>query len=553
MRQAKLLMTSVCQPFGVEHGDGFGVSYEGTHQIMWAQGIFRPRGVTSQWGIDFIAQNVQAPTVTLHYPSMGRLIRELRKGYDYVGIAFVATTAHKMRPMVEAIRRHAPDTKIVLGGYGTTMDDAALPEVDHICRGEGVAFMRELLGEPVDRPIVQPHITQDTSLFSLPLGRVGYVFAGLGCPNGCDFCVTSHYFKRRHLRLLPDGASILEAIQVAQAADPTIASFWISDEDFLLNRARGREFLEAVRASGAPPFSLSVFASVKALSHFTAAELVEMGIDWIWIGYEGHRAGYKKMEGRSYAELFADLNRHGISTLASMIIGFDYQTPEIIQSEFEELMSIRPTMSQFLIYGPAFGTPLNERMREEGRLLPSVDDPAKHDGFNLVFRHPNIGVDEMQGIQRTLFHQEFSRLGPSVFRVVEDWLNGYVNLRNHPAERVRAKAEWYRQSAHRAMVLLPASKKYLEPSAAAWVEALYERLCYETGPPTGVERAAIRAMPALIAWTDFKQRHGLGEQPTFARRTFRVPVESVLRRRPWETANARSVLQGIARLGRGTA
>ena len=93
---AKVLLTSVCQPFGEKAGDAFGVSAEGTHQIMWAQGIFRSRATTTQWGIDFIAANLQTPTVTLHYPTMAQFIAELRRGYDYVGIAFISATMHKM-------------------------------------------------------------------------------------------------------------------------------------------------------------------------------------------------------------------------------------------------------------------------------------------------------------------------------------------------------------------------------------------------------------------------------------------------------------------------
>ena len=79
--ERKLLLSSVCQPFGVKHGDGFGVSYEGSHQIMWAQGVFKTRATTTQWGIDFIAENLQIPTITLHYPTMDRFIAEIRKGY----------------------------------------------------------------------------------------------------------------------------------------------------------------------------------------------------------------------------------------------------------------------------------------------------------------------------------------------------------------------------------------------------------------------------------------------------------------------------------------
>jgi len=520
----RVLLSSVIRPFGPQHGDGFGVSYEGTHQIMWAQGVFRPRGTTTQWGIEFIAANLQAPTTTLNYPTMAQFIAELKKGYAFVGIAFVSTTLHKLIPMVEAVRRHAPGSKLVLGGYGTALDPALLPRADYICKGEGVAFMRELLGEPIDGPIVQPVVTQVGSLFSMPvLGRTGYVFAGLGCPNGCDFCATSYYFKRKHLRLLPDGAAILHAIQRLRALHPGMTSFWINDEDFLLNEARGRQFLAAIRASGLPPLSISIFASVKALSKFKASELVEMGIDWVWVGFEGKRAGFAKMNGRPYQELFPDLHRHGISVMASMIIGFDYQTAEIIEEEFEELMSLRPTMTQFLIYGPAHGTPLYDRMKREGRLTAKMDDHSKHDGFALCFDHPHIGADQMEALQRRLSHDAFHRLGPSVFRVAEDWLSGHLALRDHADPRVRAKADKYRLDCHAAMTLMPASERYLEAPARAWLVDLQRRIAAATGRLGARERLLAGVVPAMLRFTDFKLRHRLWQQPRFTRQTYRAP------------------------------
>jgi radical SAM superfamily enzyme YgiQ (UPF0313 family) len=526
MENRRLLLSSVCQPFGEEHGDGFGVSYEGSHQIMWAQGIFRTRATTTQWGIELIAANLQIPTTTLHYPTMDQFIAELRRdgGYDYVGIAFVSPTLHKMIPMVEAIRRHSPRSKIVLGGYGTALGEELLaPYADHICRGEGVRFMRELLDEPVDAPIVQPDITQRQRLFSLPLlEETGYVFAGLGCPNGCDFCATSYYFDRQHIKFLPDGRSILEAIYALRRRHPGLVSFWINDEDFLLDETRGRGFLEAIRRSDLPPLSLSVFSSVKALSKYQPSELVEMGIDWVWVGYEGQRAGYSKMVGRPYGELFADLHRHGISVMASMIIGFDYQTPEIIEQEYEDLLRLRPTMCQFLIYGPAFRTPAQARLRAEGRLSDVMGNNRLHDGFSLGFRHPHIGPEEMSRIQRRLFRQEFGRLGPSVFRVIEDLLTGHLELRDHSAPRVRAKAEKYGRIAHRSAVLLPAGRRWVNASTRRWIDELQIRLERGTGPLTRSERMLARVMPAFLRYTDFKLRHGLDRQPAFSRRTYRM-------------------------------
>jgi haloalkane dehalogenase len=524
-RSRRLLLSSVCQPFGEEHGDGFGVSYEGSHQIMWAQGIFRTRATTTQWGIELIAANLAIPTTTLHYPTLDEFIAEVRRGYDYVGIAFVSTTLHKLLPMVAAVRRHAPSTKIILGGYGTALGDQVLaPFADHICHGEGVRFMRELLGEPTDAPIVQPDITQQQRLFSLPLlDKTGYVFAGLGCPNGCDFCSTSYYFGRRHIRFLPDGPSILDAILELRRKHPGLDNFWISDEDFLLDETRGRGFLEAIRRSQLPALSLSVFSSVKALSKYAASELVEMGIDWVWVGFEGQRAGYAKMDGRPFAELLPDLHRHGITVLASMIIGFDYQTAGAIEQEFEELIRLRPSMSQFLIYGPAHGTPSHARMAAEGRLLDGVMlDNRLHDGFSLGFKHPHLEGDQLSALQRRLYRDEFARLGPSVYRVIEDYLEGYLTLRSHPAPRVRAKAEKYRHDAHRAAALLPAGRAWVNATTRRWIDELYARVLRHTGPLARRERAFARLLPAALRFTDYKLRHGLDRQPDFSRHSYRM-------------------------------
>ncbi len=537
-KMKRVLLSSVCKPFGPEYGDGFGVSAEGTHQIMWAQGVFRVRATTTQWGLDFIAANLKAPTVTLHYPSMIEFVREIKKGYDYIGIAFISATLHKMIPMVKAIRKHAPESKIVLGGYGTALGKDRLSlYADCICQEEGVQFMRRLLGEDPKAPIVQPDISQKQTIFSIPMtGETGYVFGGLGCPNGCDFCATSHYFKRKHIKFLKSGDEILQAIIDLRRKHPDMTTFWINDEDFLLNEKRGREFLRAIRDSGLPPLSLSVFGSVKALSQYEPSELVEMGIDWIWIGYEGKRAGYAKQKGKSYEELFTSFRQHGISVLASMIIGFDYQTPEIIYEEFEELMRLQPTMSQFLIYGPSPGTPLQTRLEKEERLdLAVMADNRLHDGFTLGFQHPHIDREKMSRIQRDLYRQEFEKLGPSIFRVVDCMLNGYEQLREHPADRVWQKAEYYRQLCHRAMILLPASYSKAPKASVTWLHDLYDRLETATGPLSAIERVQAAFVPALIRLTEFKKNRDIGQQPSFTRRRYR-----------WSSARPQSKLRPIA-------
>ena len=90
-----------------------------------------------------------------------------------------------------------------------------------------------------------------------------------------------------------------------------------------------------------------------------------MGIDGFWIGYEGTRSGYAKQQGRPVDEILTEFREHGITVLASMIVGFDYQTPEIVAEELDGLMKLKPALAQFLIYGPVPGTPFYERIIKE--------------------------------------------------------------------------------------------------------------------------------------------------------------------------------------------
>ena len=72
---------------------------------------------------------------------------ELRKGYDVIGISFILATFHRMKESVALVKEHCPGAEIVLGGYGTVLSDAVLEEFgDHVCREEGVAFMRRAVG-----------------------------------------------------------------------------------------------------------------------------------------------------------------------------------------------------------------------------------------------------------------------------------------------------------------------------------------------------------------------------------------------------------------------
>ena len=78
------------------------------------------------------------------------------------------------------------------------------------------------------------------------------------------------------------------------------------------------------------------------------------------------------------------------------------------------------------------------------------------------------------------------------------------------------------------MALIPASKAYVSPQAADWLDRLYRRSEAETGPMTRTERLVSKAIPTLLALESLRLRHDIGQQPDFTRRTFRTGKRAAL-------------------------
>ena len=523
-------MTSVCRPIGPEYGDADSVGYELLYrQVTRAQGIFSPRSLHLQFSLDYIAENLDAPAVVLHYPSKAEFIRELKKGYEYVGIGFIMAVFHKMKEMVALIRQHAPNSKIILGGYGTVLNDDILrPYGDYFCREEGVAFMRRLLGESEKAmPYKHPLIISGLKIFGSRVSETGMIFAGLGCPNGCDFCCTSHFFARKHIRLLPEGRDIYNVVERYHDSNPNMV-FVILDEDFLLNKQRAMEFRDCVLASGRS-LSIFVFSSIKAISQYTVEEILEMGIDGFWIGYEGTRSGYAKQQGRAVSEILTELRDNGITVLASMIVGFDYQNKEVVAEELAGLMALKPSLSQFLIYGPVPGTPFYERVIKDN-LLHDIyrKDPELHyrraDGFTTLIKHPTLSAKEIEDIQRWCFDEDFQRLGPSIFRVLETRFLGYLKHKDSPNPLLRQKAAFFAKELRVAYPVFMAGK-LLGPNAAIrhWIGELEGKIHAALGAPTLKQRALSVAAVGAALWTGVTLKFKSLQHPSLTRNSYRMP------------------------------
>jgi len=523
-----ILLTTVCRPFG-GRGEGDSVGAELFHaQVTRAQGIFSFRQIIRGWGLDYIAENLSSPCVVLHYPSERELVKEIQsRHFDFIGINFVVATFHKVRRMVELIRKHAPHAKIVLGGYGTVLpDDLLLPLADTICREEGIGFFRKLLGEVPDGPLRHPYAPiPSPSIFSYKRpSKVAHITSGLGCPNGCDFCCTSHFFKRRYIPFAETGQDLYEAIlhqeREARKTGDELGGFILIDEDFFLQKRRALEYLECVRRDGRA-FSIMGFGSIRGLSQFTADEIAEMGFETIWIAFESPSANYEKMKGREVGTLFKELQSRGISVLSSMIIGFPYQNRSDILRDFDHLMSLDPAFTQILIYFAFPGTPFYAQAISEDRYQdPYRENPdyRRWDGFSMHFKHPHFTASELEALQRELYRQDFLRLGPSLIRISQVWFNGYLNLRSSRNPLLKQRAErmlFFCRSTVSALLpgILFAPSKHARTRA----HKLLKQIKHETGPLTIGEWMKSLGAVLLSGWTWLTLKLNLFQQPRLLR------------------------------------
>ena len=528
MPKPYILFTTVCCPFG-GNGEGDSVGAELFHaQVTREQGIFSYRQVIRCWGLDYIAENIEASSVVLHYPSEREFVRELKNGtFDYIGINFVVATFFKLKQMTQLIRRHAPKSKIILGGYGTVLSDEELfPYGDLICREEGIGFMRRLLGEDTERPIVHPYAPiESPRVYSHTLKtKVAHITGGLGCPNGCDFCCTSHFFKRKYSPFVKSGQELYKLIRYmekrAEKAGDVLSGFIFIDEDFFLHEKRAREFLQCVREGG-KPLSIMGFGSVRGLSKFTPDEIAEMGFDIIWTAFEGTESNFGKLKGKSLSELYASLKSRGVALLSSMIIGFQYQDRTKIMEDFRMLTELGPSLFQVLIYFAFPGTPLYLQMLEEDRYLPEYrknPDYRTFDGFTMHFSHPHFSAVELKDLQRELYRKNFEILGPSLLRVVRVWFEGYRNLRNSSNPLLNRRAERMKEYVMNAIpALYPVMIFGPNRDRRADARELLREIRQETGALPLKDRLYCLASFPLAAWTWLTAKLNILQQPKLLR------------------------------------
>jgi radical SAM superfamily enzyme YgiQ (UPF0313 family) len=531
--RAKVLLTSVFGPYAQddEYGSRAINPMELYHnQVTREQGSFSLRMFHRSWGLMMIQQNITAPSTLLDFPTLKRFEDELTSHrYDVVGISGIIPNFGKVREMCRRVRKLSPQSTIVVGGHVAGIPGVEdMLDADHVVRGEGIAWMRSYLGEDPNAPIVHPEILSGFGFRILGLrvpestrDTAATLIPSVGCPMGCNFCTTSAFFggKGNSYHFYETGDQLFEAMQHMEDS-MGVRSFFVMDENFLLNRRRALQLLKRMQASN-KSWALYVFSSINAIRKYTMEELVQLGISWIWVGLESPQSGYAKLKNADTRAIIAELREHGIKLLGSTIVGLEHHTPENIQDDLDYAVSHNTDFHQFMLYTPVPGTPLYHQMNGEGRMLDNVELADIHGQFKFNFRHAAISRDQSKDLLDGAFHRDFEQNGPSLFRICQTLFNGWQKYHDHPEARVRARfaneARKLRTTYNAALWAMERRLKRSNPDVASRIRDLRLQVEKTFGMPTRLFRMALG--PVLV-WTSKREDRRLAAGVTYEPQTF---------------------------------
>ena len=261
------------------------------NQVTRAQGSFSLRMFHRSWGLMMIQHNISAPSTLLDFPTLERFERELTSTeYDIVGISGIIPNFGKVREMCRRVRHLSPKSKIVVGGHVAAIPGIdKLIDADYVVRGEGIAWMRRYLGEDPSAPIVHPEILSGFGMRVLGMripdntrDTAATIIPSVGCPLGCNFCTTSSFFggKGKSVNFYQSGDELFDVMEHMESS-MNVSSFFMMDENFLLNRPRAMQLLARMKQAG-KSWSMYVFSSANAIRKYThgragaAGRLVDM-------------------------------------------------------------------------------------------------------------------------------------------------------------------------------------------------------------------------------------------------------------------------------------
>ena len=330
--------------------------------------------------------------------------------------------------------------RTMIGGpYASSEPQALLALADHVVVGEpdeifqGIATDLEggsarRLYRVTEKPDVSRTPVPRFDLLALKKYSLMSVQFSRGCPFTCEFCDIITLYGRRPRTKSP--------AQLIGELDALLQLGWrkevfVVDDNFIGNSKAALELareLKRWQRCNRYPFGFFTEASIDLASRPGLLDaMVKANFCRVFIGIESPSAESLK-EAKKFQNLRRDpldcirlVQQHGLWVMGGFIVGFDSDPPDIFdrQIEFVERAAIPWAMTGLLQAPPT--TPLYDRMKREGRLVPESPEPSNFSppNFRTVLPLPEL----LAGTKRMLLAlYDPRRFYERVFDSLERWL-----------------------------------------------------------------------------------------------------------------------------------
>lgn len=509
-KDSRILLTSAVYPFPTLPNDTSLTDATGA-RFTRGDGLFAIISHSHHFANHVLAQNIQVPSVVLEYPRWDDFTAEVAKGYPVIGISALPVHLDIVLRMCEHIREASPETIILLGCYAGLALRSTRPErewkryVDYICHGEGVQFMRRLLGEEQDRPIRQSLLPKGggspTFITKFPRGAIGFLVTGLGCPGGCDFCSSTALYDQRRIEMLTP-EEMVDSMAAYHSRFPHVSHIFVIEEDHF----RQPVFLSRIREPWLkrPELVESLdwfgFGSLDLIQMFAERfgwdAIAEMGLGVVFVGVESKFSDRLDLEKRRKADprvVFRNLHRMGIRTVGSWVVGWDFHDRTNVEEDLNYFVALQPTYQQLTRLSPFPGTPLWEQLKVEGRLQPVPWEDMHF--WSGTEKHLGLEDHETLNLVEHGYDLLYRTWGPCLLRRLEVELNGYAYCRGSTNPVMREhKSRFYRRQCGMLWTLLAAMEQFA-PNGIVRRRVRQADRRYRTviGEPTAVMQLMSRA------------------------------------------------------------
>ncbi len=354
-------------------------------------------------------------------------IDNLPTRFDAVAISSLSGTNKEAFRLCERFREIGVPT--ILGGLGPTLQpELSTQYADALVIGEGEPSWPQVIADLERGELKKIYNSKQGAPFNFanaPMPRFDLLSPGRyprftvqsqrGCPLSCEFCAASIRLAPQ-FKVKPVEKLVAEVRRLKELFDKPFFEF--ADDNTFVNRKHSKALMRALAKEDIRWFTetdLGVAGDDELLGLMRDA-----GCAQVLIGFESPTYGaldgveqnsnWKANRVDQYIAAVEKIQRHGITVNGCLVFGLDGGGPEQFKNAMRFVRDAGLYDVQITYMTPFPGTPLWERLSEEGRLL-SEEATERCTLFDINFQPDSMSVDELEEgflkLAGALYHPRF--------------------------------------------------------------------------------------------------------------------------------------------------